>query len=245
MMTVGGASRGAYAPVWVRARSTAGQPARAPRPRRRYVQYREPPRQFWHPSAPGSHQTATRSSPPLVESDPVANIPQNRISSPNTGLLRQQEWQAFSEPSRSQCARTNNRARSQPGSGGSSPALPCPARYQAGQLALDAQVPPSAGSAGPAAMPARVPPRAPTDDPAPFGQVHFRLARRRCQAIPGGKPTAVLGGCGGRSGPDSDGPLSSGNGIHDPIPRGSICVRGGRPQTFGDQQFTNYGRTTV
>jgi hypothetical protein len=33
--------------------------------------------------------------------------------------------------------------------------------------------------------------------------------------------------------------------MHGPIPDGSICVPGGRPQTFGDQQFTNYGSTAV
>lgn len=55
----------------------------------------------------------------------------------------------------------------------------------------------------------------------------------------------ALGGCSRNAGSATDGPLSSGNGVHDPIPRGSICVPGGRPQTFGDQQFTNYGHATV
>jgi hypothetical protein len=56
----------------------------------------------------------------------------------------------------------------------------------------------------------------------------------------------ALSGCSGTSGASSaDGPLSSGNGIHDRIPTGSICAPGGRPQTFGAQQFTNYGNTTV
>ena len=54
----------------------------------------------------------------------------------------------------------------------------------------------------------------------------------------------ALGGCGG-GGPAADGPLSSGDSAHGPIPSGSICVPGGRPQTFGDQQFTNYGHITV
>ncbi len=54
----------------------------------------------------------------------------------------------------------------------------------------------------------------------------------------------VLGGC-GAGGPAADGPLSSGNGIHDPIPRGSNCVPGGRSWAFGFQQFTDYGHTTV
>jgi hypothetical protein len=54
----------------------------------------------------------------------------------------------------------------------------------------------------------------------------------------------ALGGCGG-GGPATDGPLSSGNSADGPIPSGSICVPGGRPQTFGDQQFTNYGHVTV
>ena len=43
----------------------------------------------------------------------------------------------------------------------------------------------------------------------------------------------------------ADGPLSSGNGIHDRIPTGSICAPGGRAQTFGDQQYTNYGNQPV
>ncbi|HUC59384.1 MAG TPA: hypothetical protein VMA95_18420 [Streptosporangiaceae bacterium] len=54
-----------------------------------------------------------------------------------------------------------------------------------------------------------------------------------------------LGGCGGQADSVSDGPLSSGNGIHGPVPRGSICVPGGQAQTFGDQQFTNYGHRAV
>lgn len=53
-----------------------------------------------------------------------------------------------------------------------------------------------------------------------------------------------VGGCGG-GGPAADGPLSSGSSMHGLIPRGSICVPGGRPQTFGDQQFTNFGNATV
>lgn len=55
---------------------------------------------------------------------------------------------------------------------------------------------------------------------------------------------SILGGC-GDSGPASDGPLSSSTSMHGPIPRGSNCVPGGRPQAFGFQQFTNYGHTTV
>ncbi len=54
---------------------------------------------------------------------------------------------------------------------------------------------------------------------------------------------SVLGGC--SSGPAPNGPLSSGGSIHGPIPRGSQCVPGGRSQTFGFDQFTNYGHTTV
>lgn len=60
--------------------------------------------------------------------------------------------------------------------------------------------------------------------------------------------TAVLGlaaaGCGSGD-PASDGPLSSADGRKGPIPDGAICVPGGRPQTFGDQTFTNYGTSTV
>lgn len=55
---------------------------------------------------------------------------------------------------------------------------------------------------------------------------------------------AVLAGC-GSGGPAADGPLSSGNSMHGPIPRGSQCVPGGRPQAFGFDSFTNYGHTTV
>jgi hypothetical protein len=56
---------------------------------------------------------------------------------------------------------------------------------------------------------------------------------------------SALGGCGAGGGPAVDGPLSSGNSADGPAPSGSICVPGGRPQTFGDQQFTNYGHITV
>jgi len=57
---------------------------------------------------------------------------------------------------------------------------------------------------------------------------------------------SALGGCThGHGGPASDGPLSSGNGIHDPIPRGSFCAPGGHLWAFGFQQFTNYGHTAV
>jgi hypothetical protein len=55
--------------------------------------------------------------------------------------------------------------------------------------------------------------------------------------------TCALAAC--SSGPSADGPLSSGSSIHGPIPRGAICVPGGRDQTFGDQIFTNYGDATV
>lgn len=76
-----------------------------------------------------------------------------------------------------------------------------------------------------------------------------------------GKPLTVvalvalvtaLGGCGGSGvggpaadAPAADGPLSSGLGIHDPIPRGSVCAPGGQQWAFGLQGFTNYGKTTV
>jgi hypothetical protein len=57
---------------------------------------------------------------------------------------------------------------------------------------------------------------------------------------------AALGGCGsGRSGPVTDGPLSSGSGIHDPGSRITICAPGGRSYAFGLDSFTNYGHTTV
>lgn len=56
--------------------------------------------------------------------------------------------------------------------------------------------------------------------------------------------SSALAGCGGGSGgPATDGPL--GSGVDGTIPRGSICLPGGQPQTFGDQQFTNHGHATV
>lgn len=55
----------------------------------------------------------------------------------------------------------------------------------------------------------------------------------------------ALAGCGGHGRPAAVGPLSSGSGIHDPIPSGSICIPGRGPRTFGDQVFTNYGHTAV
>ena len=70
-----------------------------------------------------------------------------------------------------------------------------------------------------------------------------------------GKPFAVLalaaalvaavGGCGGRSGPAKDGPLSSGTSMRGPIPNGSVCAPGGRPVAFGNELFTNYGHIVV
>lgn len=55
---------------------------------------------------------------------------------------------------------------------------------------------------------------------------------------------SALGGCSSH-GRSADGPLSSGLGIHDPVPRGSVCAPGGRPWAFGLQSFTNYGKATV
>ncbi len=55
----------------------------------------------------------------------------------------------------------------------------------------------------------------------------------------------ALVGCGSDSGPAVDGPLSSGSSRYGSIPDGSVCEPGGRPQTFGDQLFTNYGGTVV
>ena len=70
-----------------------------------------------------------------------------------------------------------------------------------------------------------------------------------------GKPLAVvalaalvtaMGGCGGSGGgPATVGPLSSGNSIHDPGQRASVCAPGGQPWAFGLDQFTNYGHITV
>lgn len=56
---------------------------------------------------------------------------------------------------------------------------------------------------------------------------------------------SVLGGCGGHSGPASDGPLSSATSMHGRIPSGDNCVPPGHAQTFGDQTFTNYGKAMV
>jgi hypothetical protein len=56
---------------------------------------------------------------------------------------------------------------------------------------------------------------------------------------------SALGACSSGHAVSAVGPLSSGNGIHDPIPRGSNCLPGGRAQAFGFQQFTNYGHSTV
>jgi hypothetical protein len=61
--------------------------------------------------------------------------------------------------------------------------------------------------------------------------------------------TAVLAcaltGCNSDSGPSADGPLSSSSSRHGTIPNGAQCVPGGQAQTFGDQIFTNFGRTVV
>ena len=45
--------------------------------------------------------------------------------------------------------------------------------------------------------------------------------------------------------PAADGPLSSGDGPHDPIPRSAVCTPYGGPQTNGLQVFKNFGNTTV
>jgi hypothetical protein len=56
---------------------------------------------------------------------------------------------------------------------------------------------------------------------------------------------SVLGGCSNSGGPATDGPLR--NGVNGPIRRGFNCVTRfvSKLQTFGDQQFTNYGHATV
>jgi hypothetical protein len=53
-------------------------------------------------------------------------------------------------------------------------------------------------------------------------------------------------GCGGRSGPATDGPLRGGP-FGAPSPGGSACAaaRVGEPETFGDERFTNHGHATV
>jgi hypothetical protein len=55
----------------------------------------------------------------------------------------------------------------------------------------------------------------------------------------------ALAGCDGSTGATANGPLSSSTSRHGRIPNGSICVPGGRAQTFGDQVFTNFGKTVV
>lgn len=45
--------------------------------------------------------------------------------------------------------------------------------------------------------------------------------------------------------PETDGPLSSGNGIHDPAPHNTVCAPGGHSYTFGLDHFTNYGHRMV
>lgn len=57
---------------------------------------------------------------------------------------------------------------------------------------------------------------------------------------------AALGGCGGGHGsPATDGPLSSGNSIHEPANHVEICAPGGHSWTFGLDDFTNYGHSMV
>jgi len=57
---------------------------------------------------------------------------------------------------------------------------------------------------------------------------------------------AALSGCGGgHSSRTTDGPLSSGNSIHDPANHHAICAPGGHSWTFGLDEFTNYGHNTV
>ncbi len=55
----------------------------------------------------------------------------------------------------------------------------------------------------------------------------------------------ALAGCSSGSNLAADGPLSSGSSRYGSIPNGSVCEPGGRPQSFGDQVFTNYGSTAL
>lgn len=79
----------------------------------------------------------------------------------------------------------------------------------------------------------------------------MRASTIRLRALPLAAPAlalalvGMLGACKGSGGPATDGPLSSANSMHGPIPQGSECVPGGRPQAFGLTSFTNYGGTTV
>ena len=78
----------------------------------------------------------------------------------------------------------------------------------------------------------------------------MRVRALRCglllQAAAMATAVAALSGCGGgHANPATDGPLSSGNGIHDPAPQSEVCAPGGRSWAFGDDQFTNYGHSTV
>src|SRR5215469_18861288 len=80
-------------------------------------------------------------------------------------------------------------------------------------------------------------------------KMRLRLSALRVAAVAAALAFA-LGGCGSASRPAShalasDGPLSSGNGIHDPSPPASVCAPSGRPWAFGLDRFTNYGHATV
>jgi len=55
---------------------------------------------------------------------------------------------------------------------------------------------------------------------------------------------SALAGC-QSGGVAANGPLSSGDGPHDPVSRGAVCTPDGGPQTDGLTVFTNYGSTTV
>ncbi len=73
-----------------------------------------------------------------------------------------------------------------------------------------------------------------------------RVARARSLtlAIVSATLLAGLAGC-GRDHVSSDGPLSSASSRHGLIPNGAICAPGDHPETFGEQIFTNFGKTTV
>jgi hypothetical protein len=87
------------------------------------------------------------------------------------------------------------------------------------------------------------PPGSLTGSPAPTGET--RQASDLSRGGRRGSAGSALAGCQSGGSPAADGPLSSGDGPHDPLPRGAVCTPYGGPQTNGLQVFTNYRSTTV
>jgi hypothetical protein len=87
------------------------------------------------------------------------------------------------------------------------------------------------------------PPGSLTGSPAPTRET--RQASDLSRGGRRGSAGSALAGCQSGGSPAADGPLSSGDGPHDPLPRGAVCTPYGGPQTNGLQVFTNYRSTTV